>query len=203
MPRLKNHPDNIAANASTRARLLAAACEEFVGNGYYATDTNKIAERADLAPATFYRHFKNKAEIFTVVLEQQVAEEAQELARRGLDCYRATGSLDEAAKISAQLLIESRRRLAKLRLDAETILATDDALVQARLAARRSIIKTLKEFAAVVGATVCPDEELHVRMHVINSLADAIARGQFELNGVTPETAMRELIAQWKACFLR
>jgi hypothetical protein len=41
-----------------------------------------------------------------------------------------------------------------------------------------------------------------VRMYVIDGLADAVARGDFGQHGVTDMTAHREIVTQWKACFV-
>ena len=54
---------------ATRARLLEAAQKEFNRNGYFGTDTNRIARRAGFAPQTFYRHFEDKIAIFLAVYD--------------------------------------------------------------------------------------------------------------------------------------
>ena len=48
----------------TRSALLHAAEQIFREVGYYGTDSNRIARAAGYAPATFYKHFENKLEIF-------------------------------------------------------------------------------------------------------------------------------------------
>jgi AcrR family transcriptional regulator len=59
--------DAPAPHPTTRARLVAAAREEFVDHGFAGTDSNKIARRAGFAPQTFYRWFKDKTDIFLAV----------------------------------------------------------------------------------------------------------------------------------------
>ncbi|MFD2414757.1 TetR/AcrR family transcriptional regulator [Amycolatopsis pigmentata] len=47
----------------SRARLQAAALDLFLAQGYAATTTAAIAERAGVTDRTFYRHFKDKSEV--------------------------------------------------------------------------------------------------------------------------------------------
>ena len=47
--------------AATREALVDAAARIFNGSGYFATDTNAIAREAGYAPASFYKHFKDKS----------------------------------------------------------------------------------------------------------------------------------------------
>lgn len=46
---------------ATRESLLNTALELFAENGFSATTVEDIAERADVAPRTFFRYFDNKA----------------------------------------------------------------------------------------------------------------------------------------------
>ncbi len=48
----------------TRSRLLRAGGEVLEGGGYAAASVAAIAERADVATGTLYRHFPSKAELF-------------------------------------------------------------------------------------------------------------------------------------------
>ncbi len=53
-----NHPE------TTRERLVKAAAATFNSDGYFNTNSNKIAKAAGFAPATFYKYFTDKKEIF-------------------------------------------------------------------------------------------------------------------------------------------
>ena len=52
---------------ATRQRLLRAALELFTSNGYRATTTPEIAERAGVAEGTIYRHFSSKEHLLNEV----------------------------------------------------------------------------------------------------------------------------------------
>jgi AcrR family transcriptional regulator len=83
-PNAKRTPASKARNAesrpirdpgATRAALIAAACDIFKREGYFATDTNAIARAAGYAPGSFYNHFPDKIAIFLAVLDQYYALE--------------------------------------------------------------------------------------------------------------------------------
>ena len=55
--------------AQTRQRLIAAAATLFNRVGYHGTDSNRIAKEAGYSPGTFYKHFKEKRDIFLAAYE--------------------------------------------------------------------------------------------------------------------------------------
>ncbi len=58
--------------AKTRKKLLAAALEVFSEYGIDASTIDDITDRADLGKGTFYRHFSDKREIATALVEQAI-----------------------------------------------------------------------------------------------------------------------------------
>ncbi len=58
----------IQANLPTSDRVLQAAFELFVRQGYHGTSMRQVAKAAGLTPASIYNHFASKADIFTQVL---------------------------------------------------------------------------------------------------------------------------------------
>src|SRR6476619_1104678 len=56
-----------------RARIIAAARGEFAARGYHGTSIDAIIERAEVARATFYAHFKSKRDVFEAALEELIA----------------------------------------------------------------------------------------------------------------------------------
>ncbi|MHB8219642.1 MAG: TetR/AcrR family transcriptional regulator [Acidimicrobiales bacterium] len=49
--------------AETRARIVASATALFLERGYDATTMRDITDKADVAPRTFYLHFRSKADV--------------------------------------------------------------------------------------------------------------------------------------------
>ncbi|MCG8592245.1 MAG: TetR/AcrR family transcriptional regulator [Proteobacteria bacterium] len=58
----------VEQKAATRRRVLAAASEIFFREGYAAAGLREIAMEAGIAPATLYKHVRNKAELYVEVL---------------------------------------------------------------------------------------------------------------------------------------
>ena len=61
--------------AQTRQRLIAAAATLFNRVGYHGTDSNRIAKEAGYSPGTFYKHFKEKRDIFLAAYEGWIVSE--------------------------------------------------------------------------------------------------------------------------------
>lgn len=75
-PRLRD-----AQRDASRARVLDAARDLFLENGYEATTVRMIAERANLSPAGLFTTFADKADILHHVRMVQNAELRRELER--------------------------------------------------------------------------------------------------------------------------
>lgn len=58
-------------NPATRARIIAAACEEFGARGFAATTVDRIARRARVNKAMIYYHFPNKRALYTSIVRDQ------------------------------------------------------------------------------------------------------------------------------------
>ncbi|MFE3040958.1 TetR/AcrR family transcriptional regulator [Kitasatospora indigofera] len=61
-----------ASELTPRAEVLAAAAELFTVNGYAATTTRAVAERAGLRQASLYHYFTGKDDILATLLESTV-----------------------------------------------------------------------------------------------------------------------------------
>lgn len=86
--------------AATRAALVAAAAKAFNGPGYFATDSNAIAAAAGYAPGSFYKHFRDKADILLAVYEAYGAAEWEGL-HRALEGGRQRARLRNAIEFIA------------------------------------------------------------------------------------------------------
>ncbi|HEX3592727.1 MAG TPA: helix-turn-helix domain-containing protein [Pseudonocardiaceae bacterium] len=65
--------------ARTEQRILAAAQDLFLENGYVATTLAAIAEAADVGPRTVYVRFGTKVALFSRVVDVAVAGDTQEI----------------------------------------------------------------------------------------------------------------------------
>jgi AcrR family transcriptional regulator len=69
----------------TRDAIVAAAFELFAAKGYAETTIDEIAERADVAPRTFFRYFPAKEAVLFHGADNEVDEAVAELRARPAD----------------------------------------------------------------------------------------------------------------------
>ena len=98
----------------TRARIVQAASELFVDDGYVATTIDAIAERAEVATQTVYYVFGTKADILTAVLEASIVGDLDPipLAERGW--VETLGDVEDAATAVELLVAESVQVLVRV-----------------------------------------------------------------------------------------
>src|SRR6478735_1421559 len=85
------------APEQTRARLIHTAAQMFNSVPYWETDSNQIAKAAGYSTGTFYRHFKDKREIFIAAYREFVAEEWRSVESRIEPGQSPGESIDNAA----------------------------------------------------------------------------------------------------------
>lgn len=125
-----------AKSLATQEKLIAAAAEEFRTVGYFNTDTNKIAVRAGYAPATFYKHFKNKLSIFLAAYEAWVAEE-----------WRALEAADDDSETLIRTVLAHHKKHLLFRTDLRALAATEQEVKRYQNKLRREQVKRLAELA--------------------------------------------------------
>ena len=112
-----------ADTAEIRARLIEAASRIFNVNGYFGTDSNKIAREAGVAPATFYRHFDDKLDVFLKTYAYWVEREWQVIERAG----RALGSEVEIVDAIVAAMLEHHRAWRGVRASMHALIVTEKA----------------------------------------------------------------------------
>lgn len=170
--------------SDTGAKLVAAAAAEFNDHGYGGTDTNRIARRAGFAPQTFYRWFKDKAEIFIAVYRAWEDEERRVVAR-----LLAGGAGD--AEI-AEAGVDQHRRYLKFRRSLRQLSLEDPVIRKARAESRARQIVQMKKWSRA--AADLKDDEVAAALLTLERMTDALAEGEFTDMGVG-EAAARAKIA--------
>jgi len=78
----------------TQARLLDAAEEVFVRDGYESAQLDEIAARADRSKGAVYTHFKSKEDLFLVLFELRTRSYVDRLVSRLRKCANRKQSLE-------------------------------------------------------------------------------------------------------------
>ena len=66
---------NTKKNLKKRNKIIDAALSTFLENGYGSTTIDKIVKKAGGSKATVYNHFKDKADLFSTVIDKLVKNE--------------------------------------------------------------------------------------------------------------------------------
>lgn len=118
--------------AETRSRIVHAASELHIERGVLATSWEDIAERADVAPATVYRHFPSLVElipacarsVFDIIRPPTLAEASEKFAHLRTPAAR----LEVLIRDSVQCYSRGEGWLHAARRERDLIPAIDQAL---------------------------------------------------------------------------
>ena len=175
--------------AQTREKLLEAARTAFNSTGYYGTDTNKIAEAAGYAPATFYKHFADKRAIFLEVYRTWVLSEWDGIW---------SAARDEGASTSPERrilmgVLEHHRKWAVFRKHLRALTLLDEDVHAVRLEQRRLQLDSLEKLARSQGSTKTLREHMIFVQMAVEKTCDMIADGELESLDIDVEPVVREL----------
>jgi AcrR family transcriptional regulator len=179
----------------TRARLVAAAADEFNRVGYRGTDSNRIARAAGYAPGTFYRHFPDKRDVFLAAYEGWVTAEWNTVG----EIVRQPGSRAEVAGRLVDATIELHRRWRGLRASLRALVAEDTDARTFYRGQRRRQLEMLAAFDRPARGRARPRETDALLLYTLERVCDAIADGELGELGLSVERTvalLRRLVAK-------
>ena len=158
--------------AETRARVLNAAVECLIDEGYAGTTTKRIAERTGVSRGAQQHHFPKRHDL--------VIQAVTHVANRRLEELRAEAQRLTKAEDRVQRLLDLLRQLfagplffASLELWVAS--RTDDALHEALQAAERELGRTIAELTAEVSQIAASDERFEdlvaLTVHLLRGMA--------------------------------
>jgi AcrR family transcriptional regulator len=101
MARLRRRP------SGTRARILAAACDEFGAHGFAATTVDRIARRAHVNKAMIYYHFPNKRALYSCIIRDVFGPISQRLRAAAAEEVPLPQKVDRLIETVVQSVDES------------------------------------------------------------------------------------------------
>ncbi|MDB4985030.1 MAG: TetR/AcrR family transcriptional regulator [Myxococcaceae bacterium] len=173
----------------TRARLVQTAAQLFNRVPYWEADTNAVAKEAGYSTGTFYRHFKDKREIFIAAYREWIAEEWANIESTITPGQSPAESIDRAA----DALIEHHRRWRVFRGNLRALITYDEELRELTQALRREQLEKMSLLRMRMGqqpSRTLESDAVHVMM--FERVCDGIADGEFKSLGCSVEVAQRE-----------
>ncbi len=173
----------------TRARLTRTAQQVFNRVTYWEADTNAIAKEAGYSTGTFYRHFKDKREIFVAAYRAWMAEEWANVEATVLPGQSPEESIDRAA----DALIEHHRRWRVFRGNMRALITYDEELRELTHALRREQLEKmnlLRMRQGEEGTRTLESDAVYAMM--FERVCDAIADDEFQSLGCSLELAQAE-----------
>ncbi|MCB9586490.1 MAG: TetR/AcrR family transcriptional regulator [Polyangiaceae bacterium] len=171
----------------TRELLLAAAARAFDRDGYFGTDTNRIAREAGFAPATLYRYFEDKRALFLATYERWVEAEWSDLFSR-LDAQTPKLKGTARKRALAQAVVDHHKRWAGLRASLLGLVASDPQVAAFRVASRA---RQLDWLTPLLGADERPRALLILL--AFERVADSIALGEASALGISEDLLLEQL----------
>lgn len=182
----------------TRARLIHTAAQLFNQVPYWETDSNQIAKAAGYATGTFYRHFKDKREIFIAAYREWIAEEWANIESQVAPGQSPGESIDRAA----DALVEHHSRWRVFRGNLRALTTYDDELRELTQTLRR---EQLDKMSLLRGRQGSPNRSLETdALHAMmfERVCDAMADGDFRSLGCSVEAVQSEFRRLMRAYLL-
>lgn len=166
-----------------------AAAELFNTDGYFGTDTNKIARSAGFAPATFYRHFRNKKHIFLDAYAHWVRADWEIIEAAA----KTKGKSRDRAHAIVQAHSARHAKWVQFRLSMHGLVATDSEVRAYHLKARAEQLERMQGLLASLGAPPQTPGDLLYSFLCIERASNAVTDGDLEALGIPREDVIRRI----------
>src|SRR5215471_13203506 len=162
------------APEETRTRLVAAAALLFNRVGFYGTDSNRIAQAAGYSTGVFYKHFKDKREIFLAAYEHWSTEEWKQVAA----VLASGGSEREIAQRLVVMFIDVHTQWRGLLASLRQLVVTDKTVRRFHRRQRKRQLEWMAALRAQRRRRPRRREEDLVYLWTTERTFDAIAQGE-------------------------
>ena len=178
------------APQETRDRLVAAAARLFNRVGFYGTDSNRIAQAAGYSTGVFYKHFKDKREIFLAAYEQWSLAEWQQVTT-----ILSTGGSDrEIARQLVLMFIEFHTEWRGLLASLRQLVFTDATVRKFHRRQRKRQLEWMAQLRARRNASPRRREQDIVYLYTTERTFDAIAQGELRALGLNRDLVIDAMV---------
>ncbi|MFX0578176.1 TetR/AcrR family transcriptional regulator [Nocardia nepalensis] len=179
--------------AHTRAALIAAALDCLAEEGYAATTTRRVAERAHSSLGAIAHHFPTRMDLITATLDETGQRSVAEFDTH-LDTLRRTGNLTTAAILDV-IWASFHNRLFTVWLRVWTAAGEDRDLYNRLIAVEQRLSKAIADLVAEAAPADLPHSEWNRRL----TLALDTIRGLALRLSLTPRNPNEPVADPWPA----
>jgi len=174
----------------TRERLIVAAASQFNRFGYHGTDSNIIAKEAGYATGTFYKHFRDKREIFLAAYERWLVGEWKEIG----DELSRMQNRKETARRLVEVSIRSHSEWRGLRASLMELVFSDAEVRKFFRAQRRQQLDLMAELRIQYGLPARAREQDAVHLYMTERVFDAIGQGEIQSLGLERDKVVDSMV---------
>jgi AcrR family transcriptional regulator len=174
----------------TRERLITAAASQFNRFGYHGTDSNSIAKEAGYATGTFYKHFRDKREIFLAAYERWVAAEWEEIGDRLSRMQNA----EKTARLLVDLSIKFHTEWRGLRASLMELVFSDLEARKFFRAQRRRQLDLIAELRSRFALPARTREQDAIHLYMTERVFDAIGQGEIQSLGLDKGVVVETMV---------
>jgi AcrR family transcriptional regulator len=160
--------------------LIAAAARLFNSYGYHGTDSNRIAHAAGYSTGIFYKHFKNKREVFLAAYETWSKAEWAQFAA----IVTSGGSNRDAARRLVTVAIGFHTSWRGLLSSLRALVFSDPVVRKFHRSQRRKQLDWMAELRRKRGTLPHRKEEDLIHLYTTERTYDAIAQGDISALGL-------------------
>ena len=175
----------------TRERLIAAAAIQFNRFGYHGTDSNNIAKEAGYATGTFYKHFRDKREIFLAAYERWVVAQWKEIG----DALSRMNDARHTARLLVEVSIKFHTEWRGLRASLMELVFSDPEARKFFRTQRRRQLDLIAEIRARFDLSPRTVEQDAIHLYTTERVFDALGQGEIQSLGLD-RTAVIELMIE-------
>ena len=194
----KPRSDKKAMAAETRSAILRAAQALFAAKGFFETTVADVVKAAGVSRGTFYLYFKDREDVFAILLSQAVDEMFL------LSASRQTGSRQERIESANRAYLETFRRHRAFMRSALQVATFDPRVAEALSGLRGKFIARIRaHLERAVARGECHDIDPAITSFLLVIMVEFTAyswlsfgwqpdQGEFEVDAI-----VREASALW------
>ena len=156
---------------TTREKIVDGAYELFAENGYYNTNTAKIAKQAGVSTGIVYGYFHDKRDLLLEVMDRYIAEVYLPIGQL-IDCFSPEQRFDELVENIVQVAISTHFEYAKIHEALHSMSCADDLVREKFLQLENKLTHELATKLANIGVEEDGlTEKVHIAINLVESLA--------------------------------